>query len=41
MRTAQQVINSAARALGVKRLGVDLSAEELTDNTDLLREMLT
>lgn len=41
MSTAQQVIDSAARALGVKRLGVDLSAEELSENTDLLREMLT
>jgi hypothetical protein len=40
MSTAQQVINSAARALGIKRLGIDLSAEELADNTDLLREML-
>jgi hypothetical protein len=40
MSTAQQVINSAARALGVKRLGVALSTEELDDNTDLLREML-
>lgn len=41
MSTATQVINSAARALGIKRLGVDLSTEELNDNTDLLREMLT
>lgn len=40
MSSATQVINSSARALGVKRLGVDLSVEELTDNTDLLREML-
>ena len=40
MSTAQQIIDSAARALGVKRLGVDLSAEELQDNTDMLREML-
>ena len=40
MSTASQVINSAARALGIKRLGVALSTEELDDNTDLLREML-
>ena len=41
MSTATQVINSAARAIGIKRLGVALSTEELDDNTDLLREMLT
>lgn len=40
MSTAKQVIQSAARAIGVKRQGVDLSDDELQDATDMLREML-
>lgn len=40
MSTAKTVAQAAAQYIGVKRIGVDLSEDELQEATDMLRDML-